>query len=181
MTTAPAANTPCVEARDRSARFSTRVLAIDPGPVQSAWVLLNDNGLPVAFSLGRAAVPNEDVLRVVSNAIDCVLVLERVASFGMPVGESVFETVYWTGRFAQAFRGHVQRVKRHEIKLHLCKSARANDASIRQAIIDRFGGKEVAIGKKAAPGWLHGVHADGWAALALGLTWWDQNVAAVRT
>jgi hypothetical protein len=60
------------------------------------------------------------------------------------------------------------------VKLHLCKSTKANDASIRQALIDRYGpGKERAIGTKKAPGPLYGVKADVWAALALAVTWHD--------
>jgi len=50
----------------------------------------------------------------------------------------------------------------------------ANDASIRQALIDRFGGKDAAIGRKASPGPLHGIAADVWSALALAVTHTDQ-------
>jgi hypothetical protein len=45
----------------------------------------------------------------------------------------------------------------------------AKDANIRQAILDRFGGKEKAIGKKANPGPLYGVKSHLWSALAVAL------------
>ena len=61
-------------------------------------------------------------------------------------------------------------IERREEKLHLCDSPRANDSTIRQAIIDRFGGKDAAIGKKKVPGPLYGISGDVWAALAVAIT-----------
>ena len=72
-------------------------------------------------------------------------------------------------------------VYRHEVKLHLCGSARAKDANVRQALIDRFGpGKELAIGRKAAPGPLYGMTGDCWAALGVAVTDADQRAAVLR-
>ena len=51
--------------------------------------------------------------------------------------------------------------------MHFCNSVQAKDGNIRQALIDRFGGKEGAIGKKKTPGPLYGVHAHEWPALAV--------------
>ena len=59
---------------------------------------------------------------------------------------------------------------RRRVKLELCNSVRANDASIRQAVIDIYGGKDRAVGRKATPGPLYGVSGDVWAALAVGIT-----------
>ena len=61
------------------------------------------------------------------------------------------------------------------MKLNLCGNPRAKDANIRQAIIDRFGGKAAAIGTKKNPGPLYGVSGDVWAAIAVGLTWQDRQ------
>jgi hypothetical protein len=45
---------------------------------------------------------------------------------------------------------------------------------VRASLIDRFGPyKEKAIGKKATPGPLFGIHADEWSALAIAVTWYD--------
>ena len=114
------------------------ILALDPGTTQSAWVYLV-GGIP----LSHGRWPNEDVLAKIkaSPLGDELLAVEAVASYGMPVGAEVFETVFWSGRFVQAYDGPHVRVYRREVKLHLCASPRANDASIRQAILDRFGGK----------------------------------------
>jgi hypothetical protein len=147
------------------------ILAIDPGTTQTAWVYLVD-GIP----LSHGKWPNEDVLAKLRSSPlgDELLAVEMIASYGMPVGAEVFDTCVWIGRFLQAYDGPHVRVFRREVKLHLCASPRANDASIRQAILDRFGGKEAAVGKKAKPGPLYGIKADVWAALAVGLTIWDR-------
>lgn len=150
------------------------VLAVDPGTTHSAWVFLV-GGVPIS----HGKQPNEEVLAKLkaSPLGDELLAVEAVASYGMPVGAEVFETVFWTGRFVQAYDGPHVRVYRREVKLHLCASVKANDASIRCAILDRFGGKEAAIGRKASPGPLWGIKADVWAALAVGLTVWDREAA----
>ena len=150
----------------------SRILAIDPGPERSAFLWLGADGLPYCEWLGS----NDDALRFLPAVGTEAVVIEQVASYGMPVGAEVFETCVWTGRFMEACRAApVHRLTRLAVKSHLCHSAKANDATIRQALIDRFGGKERAIGRKAAPGPLYGIKADLWAALAVAGTWADQN------
>jgi hypothetical protein len=51
----------------------------------------------------------------------------------------------------------------------LCHNARANDANIRQALIDRYG----PPGTRLHPGLLYGVVRDIWAALALAVAYLD--------
>ncbi len=155
------------------------VWAIDPGPTQSALVVFDGvrvrdhrilaNDVLIALLRRPTAQPAWDGDR------EAVLVIEQMAGMGMAVGWEVFETCYHTGRFAEAWpRAGFERVKRLAVKLHLCGSARAKDANVRQALIDRFGPtKETAIGVKAAQGPLYGFRGDEWAALALAVTWWD--------
>ncbi len=134
----------------------------------SAYMILF-NGNPHQFG----KVPNEALLDLIAlrpqtGPIAC----EQVRSYGMPVGAEVFETVRWSGRFEQVAltRGAAWTyVPRLDVKMHLCHSARANDASLRQALLDRFGEK----GTKKAPGRLYGIKADVWAALALAVTVYD--------
>ena len=150
------------------------LLAIDPGTTESAWVLWRD-GAPRLF----AKEPNAAVRLLVRDPpepIDRVAV-EMVASYGMPVGREVFETVRWIGRFEEsAGQVPVVLVYRQEVKLHLCHSAKANDAAIRQALLDRFGpGREQAIGTKKAPGPLYGISGDVWSALAIAVTVSDRH------
>ncbi len=108
-----------------------------------------------------------------------MLVIEQIAAMGMAVGAEVFETCFWSGRFAQAWRGPCERLKRHEIKMHLCGNMRAKDANIRVALMDRFGGSQ-SVGKKKTPGPLYGIAGDQWSALAVAVTWYDTRIANRR-
>ncbi len=157
------------------------VIAIDPGPEKSALVVFNGTGVQGATFYG----PNEEILSWLKGKSNLPvrfsfgpLVIEKIACYGLPVGAEVFETVYWSGRFAEAYGAeNVHRITRNEVKNHLCHSSRAKDGNVRQSLVDRFGGKEKAIGKKATPGPLYGVSGDQWAALAVAVTFWDRQVA----
>lgn len=146
-----------------------RILAIDPGPNASAC--LGWDGEKV-FNIGM--FDNEEILNSTPffGQMYDLITIEMIASYGMGVGKEVFETCVWIGRFierCQSLACPFKLVYRLQIKTHLCHSARAKDSNIRQAIIDRFGGKDKAIGKKANPGPLWGVKSHLWAALALAL------------
>lgn len=153
----------------------TRIFAIDPGTVQSAWVILHDDGFVRDFGIE----PNDDVRRRLHRmgleGRRARLAIEMIASYGMPVGREVFETCVWIGRFIEAASFDSTLVYRREIKLHLCNSARAKDANVRQALLDRYGpGREKAVGTKRKPGPLYGVSKDVWAALGVGVTFLDR-------
>jgi hypothetical protein len=146
------------------------ILALDPGPTQTAWVRYRDGMLD-----GFAKQPNDEVLALIETERAFgpakSLAVEMIASYGRPVGVEVFETCVWIGRFVQAWDGPHRLVKRLEVKLHVTKGGNANDAVVRQALIDKFGpGKDVAVGRKASPGPLYGVSGDVWAALGVAVT-----------
>jgi hypothetical protein len=149
------------------------LLCIDPGPVTSGLVELDTTRFPPRIVRGVAKCPNADVLAAIwEHSAD--VVIERFACMGMAVGEETLEAVHWGGRFhqeADAWHYPVHRIKRHEVKMALCGNTRAKDANIRQAIIDIYGG--LTATKKG--GALHGVSADAWAALAVGLTYLKQQ------
>lgn len=151
------------------------IVAIDPGPEQSAILTLR-NGMPEDAHI----LPNWQIASDLETTMPHfdALAVEMIASYGMAVGKDVFETCVWIGRFLEAWGNDVtsHRVYRKDVKLHLCQSPRAKDANIRQALIDRFGpGKDKAIGKKAEPGPLYGFKSHMWAALAVACTFHDQH------
>jgi hypothetical protein len=125
----------------------TSVLAIDPGSAQSAWLRF-ENGRPQGFGI----TANDVLVRALrTGGLPDVVVIEKVESYGMAVGAEVFDTVFWSGRFAEAAnRATVVMLPRRVVKLALCGDSRAKDANIRQALIDRFGGS-AAVGRKASP------------------------------
>ena len=148
-----------------------RILAIDPGNTQSAWVLIDaDTYAPLAFAKQDNTTIRDHLRWGAFEQADTVAV-EMIAAYGMSVGADVFETCVWIGRFVELFAptGGVELVERHPIKLHHCRSAKANDTNIRQALVDRFAPGERNHGKgvKAAPGFFYGFAADCWQAYAL--------------
>lgn len=163
----------------QGARTTTRgkamltIIAIDPGPEKSGWIVLED-GTPKRWG-------KDDNLKILRQLQDfykyppegfCIVAMEKIASMGMAVGEETFETVFWTGRFFQAYEyGIVERITRMEVKMHLCNNSKAKDANIRKALIDRFGG-QAAI-KKGGP--LYKISGDVWAALGVAITIQDKE------
>lgn len=161
-----------------------RILAIDPGSEQSAYVVYE------AGNILEHDILENDLLRcklvtdrVAKKLTFDQMAIEMVASYGMPVGKSVFETCVWIGRFIEAsmeLRTH--KVYRSEVKMHLCNSMRAKDSNIRQALIDRYpatgGGKCPQIGTKKQQGPLYGVSKDVWSALAVAVTFEAQQKPA---
>lgn len=147
------------------------ILAIDPGNEQSAWCLLDSKTLkPINFSKDK----NRMVDVTIRFAPSDVVVIERIASYGMAVGKEVFETCEWVGRFsctAESCRIPVAYVYRKDEKLNLCGTTKAKDANIRQALIDRFG----PVGTKKNPGWFYGVSKDVWSAIAVAVTYADKQ------
>ncbi|HIS93062.1 MAG TPA: hypothetical protein IAA84_08630 [Candidatus Alectryocaccomicrobium excrementavium] len=154
------------------------ILAIDPGTTQSAFCLMRTEdqscvqfGIRANAELPGTVLEEYPVGRVV---------IEMVASYGMPVGREVFETCVWIGRFAQIAEDWympVDFVYRRDVKLHLCGSAQANDANIRHALIDRFAVHDLKNGKgtKKNPDWFYGFAKDVWAAYAVGVTYIDRK------
>jgi len=153
----------------------SRILAIDPGCTESAWLTFEEGCIKVF-----AKEPNEKLLTDIrerpynphyNSGQAHHLAIEMVASYGMPVGKEVFETVLWIGRFIEAWGGPFTLVYRKDVKMHLCGSMKAKDGNIRQALIDRFG----PPGTKANPGATYGISKDVWSALAVAVTFADKE------
>ena len=159
------------------------ILAIDPGPTESAYVLADEGRRPIEFAkMENAAllmylrdIKTESKPGSVHRKLTRASI-EKVASYGMAVGAEVFDTCIWTGRFAEVIDWWVlpvarttALVTRQPIKLHHCHDSRAKDSNITQALIDRFAPGEPNRGKgtKANPGWFYGFKDDIWQAYAL--------------
>ncbi len=152
-----------------------RLLAIDPGTTQSAWLIFR-GGVPCDFGISTNDELVKKLLTASSHLTLDRVVIEEIQSYGMAVGREVFETVRWAGRFEQAAEPvPVALMPRRRVKLAICGDSRANDANIRAALIDRYGGKAAAIGTKAAPGPLHGISKDVWSALAIAVTYQEEK------
>ena len=162
----------------------SKVLAIDPGDVESAFVLMDSETLePLEFAkLSNPAL----AAWMDTNYMDIdEFVIERVQSYGMAVGKNVFRTCEWTGRFVQIVYGYgigAKYVYRKDEKLHICHDSRAKDANIRRALIDRFATHDMKNGKgtKDNPDFFYKFKADCWAAYAVGLTYIEAGPSEVE-
>lgn len=155
------------------------ILAIDPGNEESAYCLIDENTYkPIEFGKIDNKTLQYEVIGDLFHRyeIECV-VIEMIASYGMPVGASVFETCVWIGRIYELISNpylhdtKVEYIYRKDEKINLCNSMKAKDSNIRQALIDRFG----EVGTKKSPGFFYGFKKDIWAAYAVGVTWLDKQ------
>lgn len=159
---------------------SKYIVGIDPGNEQSAYVLCSASDLkPISF----AKLTNElmydhmcTALRSLDldSAADVEFAIEMIASYGLPVGAEVFDTCRWIGRLEERLkRFRVTFIFRKEEKVYICGSMRANDANIRQALVDRFAPGQPNFGKgtKKNPGFFFGFKADVWQSFAVACTY----------
>lgn len=160
------------------------ILAIDPGPAESGYVVWN----PVTGAVrASAVVPNEQLrssLRAGVSADVVAVAIEQIEPrYGLSPGWETLDTARWVGRFEEAAQPTpVARLKRSEVLRHLGVVTRGPgkttaDSGVRSALLDRFGGSS-AKGTKAHPGSLYGIHGHLWAALAVAVTFADQEVGA---
>ena len=143
------------------------ILGIDPGPVTSGVVLLV--GGKIAHAV--AELPNQSILEMLAADPDSdidpwpqLVACETMQAAYDTIGASTIQTMMWAGEFRHARRPHRWlELTRQQVKAAVCGSVLANDAGVRQALIDRLG----PVGTKKAPGPTHGVTSHAWSALAV--------------
>ena len=158
------------------------ILAFDPGNVETAYCLIEtETRKPIEFG----KVENDSALEYLYRYFEThmelkAVVIEMVASYGMAVGKSVFDTCVMIGRLTEATSVlglRAEYIYRMEEKVTICHDSKAKDANIRQALIDRFAQHDFKNGKgtKKDPDWFYGFAKDEWAAYAVGTTWLDKK------
>ena len=149
------------------------VLAIDEGNEYSGYCVVLDDFSPAEFG----KVTNDELLEHLGDIFKkykgISLAIEKFESYGMPVGRSVFDSCVWAGRFIQACQEQgikYEWVSRKEEKLIICGSLKANDTTIRRALINMFCDHDYRTGKgtKKNPDYFYGFKADVWSAFAIG-------------
>lgn len=149
----------------------TTILCLDPGTFRTAWLLYDTEEERICnFGLQD----NYQVIDTIRFIKYEKLVVEMISSYGMRVGNSVFETCVWIGRFIQT---SVQRdlpwetISRISVKTQVCGTPRSNDAGVRAKLIEKFG----PPGIKKNPGGTYGISKDIWSALAVAVAWTKIN------
>ncbi len=141
-----------------------RLLAIDPGPEKSGFVMWESDRVTYCGH------ESNGILRSYISRHRCnEVAIEMIASYGMAVGAAVFNTCVEIGRFVQLSNSeHIDcsLVFRKDVKMFVCRSMKAKDKNIRQSLIDHIG----PVGTKSNQGPLYGVKSHAWAALAIAVT-----------
>lgn len=166
------------------------ILAIDPGNTQSGYVVVEHDGEEIRRVLDAGKVDNLDIFGLLRGNLSpggVDVAIEMVAGMGMPVGQEVFDTCFWIGRFWETATlasniKDLKKIYRREEKLNLCGTATAKDVNIRQAICDRYAPGEPNYGKgtKKQPGFFYGFAADMWAAMAVAVTYFDKYIRGIK-
>ena len=158
------------------------IFAIDPGNVQSGYAVIE---MPKFHLVTFGKVENGELLRLLERYNGkClyddpdVFVIEKIASYGMAVGKDVFDTCIWIGQFVHALKNQdTAFVFRKDEKIMLCGSMKAKDSNIRQELINRYAKFDFKNGKgtKKNPDTFYGVSKDVWAAIAVGVTYYEMK------
>lgn len=174
--------------------MTTPILAIDPGPECSSWVLWDPTAEQVLAGADQVANADLEImlysyenlttglrkLGLVERPEVRQLVVERPVVMGMQaVTAALMETSYWSGVFAGAWPGLVDRLTYHKVRCQLAGS-KCKEPEVKQAIISRFApnghGKD-GKGTKKAPGPFYGVTGHMWSAVAVAVAWGDLHGA----
>lgn len=126
-----------------------KIFAIDPGNIESAYCVIDEETYkPEEFGKLKNEILLNLIYSKLSNSVNYyTMVIEMIASYGMPVGKEVFDTCVWIGRYIEAYDKDYKYVYRKDEKMNICHSMKAKDSNIRQALIDRFG----PVGTKRNP------------------------------
>ena len=188
--------------------MSSTIFSIDPGNTLSAYVILRRQDRQL---LAFGKIPNQELRELVNSRHRGGYLHDYCIEYPFPRGQmaswQLIDTVAGIGRIEQMLDDHhlppPTRVDRLVVKYHLCQSSTAKDSNIHQALIDLYGGEEIALakpkcpactgrgatglGKKRGPcstcngtgqipaGPLFGVSADAWSALAIAITFLEDG------
>lgn len=144
------------------------VIGIDPGPQESAVVLLMPNG----EVRDPTMQPNSLIAESLPRWGDWShhLIVETLTPLDERIGQESLDTHGWAWVFAALFPGPSHKLSRYQVEAAL---AVQNDAGITAACLELLGheNRRVAVGTKKKPGPLYGMKKHLWQALGVALAW----------
>lgn len=154
------------------------VFAVDEGTEQSGWIRFNAY-LHKIVDAGICS--NEEILEHIERRGFDIFVIEKIVSYGMPIGETTLEAHWWAGRFHEQCMKEcpnalIYRMPRREVKGWLCGNSLAKDKHVRLALINRYG--EPGTIKDPNPNYPVKIVSHMWAALGLAVTFderWSEH------
>jgi len=151
------------------------IFAIDPGPEYSGYVKWDvDEQIIIAKGkVDNVQLEYEVMMFETIQSKQDFIVMEAILPQQQPLGYALLRTIEQVAYYKIKYKA--KPVYRTDIKIHYCGQVKGiGDKQIRGALIDRFGGKEKAIGKKKSQGKLYRVSGDMWQALAVAIYFEDQ-------
>lgn len=124
-----------------------RILAIDPGNIESAYVLLDAPTGLNQILLDKGKIDNrflrDGKLKELLFLQPDEIAIEMIASYGMSVGQPLFDSCVWIGIFKNYIENHsnirVKLIFRKTIKMHHSHSVRAKDGDINTVLQAKYG------------------------------------------
>lgn len=140
-------------------------VAIDAGTVESGYIVI-ENGFGKIVFKEFGICDNDGIFDLFNKySIDkAVVCMEMINPMGMRIGRSTIDTIFWIGRFfdrSKMLGCEPVLLERQIIKKILCPGIRANDSTIRSALIKIYG----EPGTKKNPGFTYGIKSHIWQAL----------------
>lgn len=166
------------------------IVGIDPGSVHvgACWFCLAN-----AKQIGETHGPEEAVswcrtLGQNTHLHDITVAIERPMARGQNVTQDLLDTCVVVGRLVEALRPiPVFLVPRASVKLALLGFTRGEDSKVHAALVDMWGGREKAVGRKGTkkkpgtPGPLYGIKGPHvWDALAVAVAFAGRKAAGIE-
>lgn len=151
-----------------------KIVGLDPGQEKTGMVIIRIDPFSISFIQIVSNVYLLKFIDIINNSKDTIIICESITSYGMEIGQTTIDTIYWIGRiYQQSIINNIKikLIPRKDVKLHLCGTYKAKDKNIHQALIDRYGKK----GTKKNKGILYGISNHTWSALAIATTYIEQE------
>ena len=159
------------------------VIGIDPGNIETGYCVVYKDNYEI---IGKGKCLNEVMYEEIglclasspeySNDMRIYVAVEGFKSYGMMMGQTTIDAIWWSGRFFEMYEDHDPfTLYRKEVKLNLCGMTNAKDKNVTAALVERFAPNTLNRGKgyKKSPGYFYGFKADIWAAFAICVTYVD--------
>ena len=140
-----------------------RILGIDPGPYDSAYVIWDGETVLEKGYLANAVL----LQRLSGNRYDR-MAIERVRIYTKHAGNDLSETAEWVGRF-DGHKNEAMLIPQVLVRGHICGTAAATCLAMKNALKDRF----PILADKTAANPMRGANEHIWDALAVAVTAFD--------
>jgi len=158
------------------------LLAVDPGTTESAYVIIKCKEDDQIEIVEKGKVSNNDMRRKLQSwatlpELFRVVGIEHIKSYGQRVGQEVFDTCAWIGRFQECITetNDVYMIFRTDVKKVLSNNKADSDSALIHMMVDRYAYNVPNSGKgnKKDPGFFYGFKKDIWQAFAVAIALYD--------